>query len=104
MSELSAVKDPMELGMDPDREFVSSDSTVKERIAPILAGIGPVSRFSNIRTTWRAASDVKLDGIEPANELKPKSRYCSDDICPMVEGMEPAIELLPITNLVKLRK
>jgi hypothetical protein len=47
---------------------------------------------------------VMLDGMEPANELKPKSRYVSDDICPIVEGMEPAIELLPITNFVKLRK
>lgn len=47
---------------------------------------------------------MKLDGIEPAKELKPKSRYVTDDICPIVEGMEPAIELKPIANFVKLRK
>ena len=83
---------------------MSSDSTVRAFIAPILAGIGPVRRFSNKIKTWSAASEVKLEGIEPTNKLKPTSKCCNDVMSPIVEGIGPVMELLPITRLVILWK
>ena len=83
---------------------MSSDSTVRAFIAPILAGIGPVRRFSNRSKTRSAVSAPMLGGIVPANELKIKSKYCNDVMSPIVEGIVPVMEFVPITSFVMLWK
>ena len=45
-----------------------------------------------------------LDGMDPTKELYPTSRYLSDVMSPMVDGMLPEIWFDPTVNLVMLLK
>ena len=83
---------------------MSSDSTERALIVPMLAGIGPVRRFSNRFKTRRAVNASMLGGIVPDKRLKVKSKVCNDVMSTIVEGIVPAMEFALITNFVMLWK